>query len=199
VSEVKIYVEGGGNTEELRARCREGITKLLKNSGFAGRLPRIVACGSRNEAFDDFKTAHEQGKLAYVALLVDSEDPIADIEQTWDHLKTRDDWPQPQNAQNDQVLLMTTCMETWIIADRTALSKLYKNCLQTSRLPSTSDLEQRHRHAIQDSLVAATRSCSNAYAKNKRSFEALASVDPNVLRNLLPSFARMIRILKGKL
>ena len=46
----RIYVEGGGDAKDLRTRCREGFHKLLENAGFTGRVPRIVASGSRNEA-----------------------------------------------------------------------------------------------------------------------------------------------------
>ena len=199
MSEAIIYVEGGGTSREMRARCREGFHKLLDKSGFTNRAPRIVPCGSRNAAFDASKTAHKQDVLVYVALWVDSEDPIEDIEKTWQHLKVRDQWERPVGATDEQVFSMTTCMETWIAADRAALNRLYPNCLQESVLPALTNLEQRQRHAVQDSLIQATRTCTNAYAKNKRSFEALANVEPAVLMAQLPSFARMVRILNAKL
>lgn len=199
VSKVTIFVEGGGETSFLKRRCSEGFHDLLTKAGFTGRLPRIVPCGSRNNAFDDFQTAHNQSKQAYVALLVDSEDPIADIEQTWQHLTMRDGWTRPDGAAEDQVFLMTTCMETWIIADRVALSQHYRSCLQVSALPPVHNLEQRDRHDVQNRLVNATHTCTNAYAKNKRSFEALASINPETIKEMLPSFARMVHILDAKL
>lgn len=202
MSDAKIFVEGGGDNKTLQTRCREGFKKLLENSGFAGRLPRIIACGSRNEAYDDFKTEHLAGRTSYVALLVDSEDPVADNEKPWDHLKKRDGWDCPDGATDDQVFLMTTCMETWIVADRDGLRHFFerhKPCLRDAGLPSTVDLETKLRHPTQDALVIATQDCTNAYAKNKRSFEALANVGPAVLRRLLPAFARMERILQDKL
>lgn len=199
MSEKRIFVEGGGDSKELQTRCREGFHKLLEKSGFTRRVPRIVACGSRNDAYDAFKTAQESGNFSLVILIVDSEDPVKDIEKTWEHLKNRDKWACPANATDEQVFLLTTCMETWIIADRAALTRLYGSRLQTSALPATTDMEQRNRHDIQDALVRATRNCSNAYAKNKRSFDALANVDPGELQKLLPSFVRMIRLLNVKL
>ena len=54
---VKIYVEGGGDSKELRTRCREGYSKLIKKLGFVGRMPKIVACGGRNKAYEDFKNS----------------------------------------------------------------------------------------------------------------------------------------------
>ncbi len=203
MTNAKIFVEGGGNdSRELIARCREGFRKLLEKSNFTNHLPRIIPCGSRNEAYDNFKTAFRQGNLAYVALLVDSEDPVADGEKPWEHLKTRDNWERPVGATDDQVFLMTTCMETWIIADQDGLKRFFerhKPCLRTAGLPSAVNLETKLRHPVQDALVTATQDCANAYAKNKRSFEALANVDPAVLRQLLPAFARLERILKDNL
>ena len=198
MKENRIYVEGGGTTSALKTRCREGFRKLLGNSGFEGKMPRIVPCGSRNEAYDDFKTAHAQGKDGYVALLVDSEDPVKDPEDTWRHLNERDGWARPAEVRDEQALLMTTCMETWIVADRPSLRKHYGAKLQESALPSLTDLEGRNRHDIQDALSRATRNCKNAYAKDKRSFEVLSVVQRRSLETL-PSYRRMIRILEGEL
>ena len=203
MTDAKLFVEGGGDSNELQARCREGFRKLLEKSGkFAGRLPRIIACGSRQGAYDNFKTEHLAGKVSYVALLVDSEEPVADGEKPWEHLKTRDNWDCPEKATDDQVFLMTTCMETWIIADQEGLKRFFerhKPCLLAAGLPSTVNLENQQRHQIQDALVTATKDCTNAYAKNKRSFEALANADPAVLRVHLTAFVRMERILDDKL
>ena len=193
-----LYIEGGESKED-QIRCREGFRKLLEKSGFKGRMPRLSACGGRGAAFDDFKTAHAGKKAGdFIAMLVDSEDPVADIEKTWIHLNGRDNWEKPTNAQDDQVLLMTTCMETWIAADRPALRKHYGHKLKENALLPLANFENRNRHDLQDSLIKATRDCSNAYAKGKRSFVVLATLNPSELSSL-PSFARMIRILDGKL
>ena len=202
MTDAKIFVEGGGDSKELLARCRAGFKQLLENSGFAGRAPRIIPCGSRNNAYDSFQTAHRQGAWAYVALLVDSEDPVSDSEKPWEHLKRRDDWDRPAGATDDQVFLMTTCMETWIVADRNGMKRFFerhKPCLRAAGLPSLAGLEVRDRHQVQDALITTTKDCTNAYAKNRRSFEALANADPAVLRPLLPAFVRLERILNDKL
>jgi hypothetical protein len=194
-----LYIEGGGS-KEGHIRCREGFRKLLENAGFSGRMPRLSACGGRQSTFDDFKTAHAGRKAGhYIAMLVDSEDPLEAIDSTWDHLKRRDDWNRPAGALDEHVLFMTTCMETWIVADRAALEEHYHSNLQDNALPPLQDLETRARHDVQDALVHATRHCSNAYAKGARSFEVLAKLDPDVLKQHLPSFVRVDRILKAKL
>jgi hypothetical protein len=190
-----IFVEGGGDKEA----CRKAVRTVLEKGGLTGRVPRIVACGSRNEAFDDFKHAQEQQAFEDVFLIVDSEDPVADRNQPWAHLASRDKWQRPSGASDEQVFLMTTCMETWIAADHTALKAHYGARLHDKSLPPLFDLEQRDRHEVQDNLVAATRNCKNVYRKGARSFHVLLAVNPQTLSKLLPAFARMLAILEERL
>jgi hypothetical protein len=194
-----LYIEGGESKED-QIRCREGFSNLITKMGLVGRMPRLSACGGRGSAFDDFKTAHANRKgHDYVAMLVDSEDPVVgDIEKTWVHLKRRDNWDKPNGAEDDQVLFMTTCMETWIVADRSTLSEHYGHKLQLKALPPLDNLESRNRHELHDALVHASRNCSNTYSKGKRSFEVLAKIAPDELKLYLPSFVRIDRILKEK-
>jgi hypothetical protein len=99
-----IYLEGGGagpKSKETDIRCREGFRKLLENCGFHGRMPRLVACGARGAAFDDFPRGHAASQADYVALWIDSEDPIQDLESTWEHLDARDNWKRPADAADD--------------------------------------------------------------------------------------------------
>ncbi|MDD5198212.1 MAG: DUF4276 family protein [Terrimicrobiaceae bacterium] len=194
-----LYIEGAESKED-QIRCREGFRRLLEKSGFTGRLPRLSACGGRDSAFDDFKTAHSDAKPGhFVAMLIDSEDPMADIEKAWSHLKTRDNWEKPEGAEDEQVLFMTTCMESWIVADRETLKAHYGHNLQENALPPTNGLESRGRADVHTKLEHATRNCTNAYKKGKRSFVVLGELNPTTLEPLLPSFARSKRILNDKL
>lgn len=197
-----IYVEGGGDDSATLASCREGFRKLLERAGFEGRMPRIVAKGYRQSAYRAFCIAHKSGEAGYVALLVDSEDPITDVEKPWEHLAVRRDdaMLKPKGATDEQALLMATCMETWIVADRETLKRLYRGgCPQESALPSPVDLEERDCHAVQDALTRATRDCTNAYREGKRSFRALEEIAPARIRKPLPSFDRILSILGAKL
>ena len=132
-------------------------------------------------------------------MLIDSEDPMADIETTWTHLEGRDGWKKPAGTDDEQVLMMTTCMETWIVADRVALKSHYGRNLQESGLPAIVDLESRLRDVVQNAFVHATRNCGNRYEKGKRSFQVLAELTPHTLSAHLPSFVRAKRILSEKL
>jgi len=191
----KIYIEGGGD-KLLDILCQKGFHKLIKKCGFTGRMPRLVPWGARGFVYKRFKADHaKKASSDYIAMLIDSEDPVANINETWNHLKTRDKWNKPQGATDEQVLFMTTCMETWIVADRATLKSHYLK-LNAKKLPPLNDLENRNRHEIQDKLKEATKNCTNKYEKGKRSYEILGKLNPEALRNNLPSFERMYLILK---
>ena len=90
---VRLYVEGGGNhNKALETRCRKGFSEFIRKSGMSGRMPRIIACGGRQHAFEDFRTAHEQQDATSVpVLLVDGEGPVHDS-NPWDHVRRQDGW-----------------------------------------------------------------------------------------------------------
>ena len=200
-----IYLEGGGGSKELDIRCREGFRKLLQSCGFEEqrRMPRLFASGGRDSAFDDFSNAHANNPAGeYIAMWIDSEEPLADDENTWEHLNnvtTVSRWNRPAGASDDQVLFMTTCMETLLVSDHDSLRRYFGNKLQEPSLPPLVNLEHRSRQDIQNQLVHATRECPKAYSKGKQSFEILAMLTPVVLERYLPSFRRVRRILNEKL
>ena len=163
-------------------------------------MPKLTASGNRNSAYKDFKSAHASASSQdYIAMLVDSEDPVKNVYSPWAHLVQREGWTVPQGATDEQVLLMTTCMETWIVADRSALSDHYGQCLQMSALPPVNNLESKGRKTVQDSLSHATRNCTGPYEKGKKSYQLLGEINPAASGPLLPSFRRARDILDSKL
>ncbi len=196
----RIYLEGGGDSKDGKSRCREGFRKLLEKCGLGGRMPRLVACGSRGSAYDAFKNSHRKvSGTDYVALLIDSEDPLQDMDKTWDHLKRRDSWERPQGAQDDQVLFMTTCMETWIVADLNALDAHFGQRFQPNALPPLHNVESRARGDVQMGLERATRDTAGPYKKGPKSYEVLSKIDPDTIEPHLPSFRRTRKLLGEKL
>ncbi len=200
-----IYIEGGARgagSKEVKIRCQEAFHKLLDRMGFMGRKPHLVACGGRSNVYDRFVTEHSHNAAGYVAIWIDGEEPLANPEAAWEHLRTVatvSPWAKPPGAEDKQVLFMTTCMETWIVADRDVLSNHYGRELQETALPPLVELEGRGRHDVQNKLEHATRNCANAYMKGERSFEILGKLTPATLEKHLPSFGRVRRILAEKL
>ena len=182
-----IYIEGGAsgpNSKNLTIRCQQAFHTILDRMGFEGRKPRLKAGGGRASVYEDFCMAHNAGGGGYVAMWIDSEEPMADIEQAWKHLAavtTVAAWAKPDRAEDDQVLFMTTCMETLIVADRAALRLHYGHKMSENALPPLNGLEGKGRHDVQDRLERATKDCKNAFAKGKRSFAVLEALHPAVL------------------
>ena len=176
-----VYVEGGGNSKSLKSDCRRGFRKFVENAGLAGKMPRIVACGSRNDAFDDFKTAVATGQSAL--LLVDAEGPVT-ASGPWQHLKDRDNWARPEAATEDHCHLMVQVMESWFLADMDALEKFYGDNFRKVALPQNPKIEDVPKLDIERGLTQATRNSSKGeYSKGKHSFEILVELDPAKVRH----------------
>lgn len=197
---VTIYVEGGGESRELKTRCREGFSKLIKKLGFGRRNPKIVACGGRGKAYDMFKNSITSATNdEFPILLVDSEDPVTS--DPWDHLRVRDNWDLPVGAEDDQAQMMATCMETWIMADHATLRDFFGACLRENALIQVNDLENRSRQELLDALISATNNCgrNRGYDKGSNSFTILAKLNPRLLEENLPYFIRFKEMLGRRL
>ena len=202
---VTVFVEGGGN-KATDSACRQAFRSLLTRAGFAGRLPSVIPCGPRNNAYDDFEIALRNGD-EYPILLVDSEELVADANQpninpsgAWMHLAQRGGRERrPRNAQDDQAQLMVTTMETWLIADRDAL-KAYFPGINENALPPNSELENRRKQDILNKIEDATqRSSKGRYHKGNHAFDLLGRVAPDELRRRLPHFQRFVAALDARL
>lgn len=181
---VKIYVEGGGEgkgSKALKSELRQAFQTFFKGWGLDGVLPSVVACGARNQAFEDFKTAIKKPKAGeMILLLVDSEDYPA-CKLKWAHVAKRDGWIKPNQVTEDQLYFMAVCMESWFMADKQALADFYGQGFQPNQLPKTSagqPLEQFSKSVIYAGLENATRSTQKGeYGKGAHSFKILAKVD----------------------
>lgn len=190
---VRLYVEGGGDSKDLQARCREAFSKLIERASLRGRMPRITACGGRRSAYEDFCVALRTATTdTYAVLLVDSETPVTS--DRWTHILNRDQWPRPATAADDQLQLMVVCMETWLLADPAALRRVFASCLREGALLPSNNLEGRTRDEVNSALITATVDCGHTrmYAKGRRSFQVLKELDPQRLTGCLPHFQRFI-------
>ena len=163
-------------------------------------MPRVVACGARNQAFDRFQTELKIGKR-YPMLLVDSEDLVDGANGpdnpsgAWRHVADRDNWQRPKAASDDQAQLMVTTMETWLVADPNALIKHFPS-MNSTKLPDDNNLESRTKEDILAALKRATSSSSKGeYKKGRDSFDLLGKLNPDELKSKLPHFRRFVNAL----
>jgi hypothetical protein len=196
---LRVYVEGGGNTSALKSECRRGFSQFFSKILPLGKQPKIIACGSRNEALDDFRTALRQYPQEHVVLLVDAEAPVDSERTVWEHLKKRDQWDPPAGASEDNTHLMVQCMESWFLADPEALARYFGQGFQASALPKNPNIETIAKSDVLRALEAATRQTKTkgSYSKGRHSFAVLALIDANKVRRSSPHAERLATVLLG--
>lgn len=211
---VKVFVEGGGDSNDLKTACRKGFRTFFENAGIKRpHQPTIVACGGRQNAFEDFCTALRNGDDAF--LLVDSEESVATALQPkdaegrddldkwlpWIHLAQRrgDGWVKPANATDLQCHLMAECMESWFLADREELTIFFGQGFESNRLPAVGNaVESIPKQTVYSSLAKATAHCKKKaqYGKGEHSFKLLAAIDANKVIKASPWAKRLVDELK---
>ena len=192
----KLYIEGGGDAKSLKARFREGWNRFFEKAGVARRV-KIVRGGGRKQTFDRFVTAvSEPSPGDLPILLVDSESAVQPEHSVWKHLRTRDNWPRPQNASDDQAFLMVQVMETWFLTDREALQDYFGVSFRQKKLKQWPRLEDLPKKTVLEALDQATAQCSKQYKKGRISFELLAKINPGRVMRGCPHAKDLIERLK---
>jgi hypothetical protein len=184
---VKVYVEGGGNhNKALETECRRGLQEFFERGGLRGRLPRVVARGGRQQAYDAFCSALVYAQRNETSLLlVDSEAPVQQP-GPWEHLKQRagDGWDRPPGATDEQAHLMVQCMEAWFLADQDCFRRYYGDGFRSGALREWVNVENVLKADVMSALRAATRDSrtKGEYSKGNHSFKILALIDPVKVR-----------------
>ncbi|MBN2830427.1 MAG: DUF4276 family protein [Candidatus Cloacimonetes bacterium] len=175
---VKVYIEGGGESNSLRTDLRKAFQNFFISAGL-NKKPRVVASGSRNEAFDDFCCAVRTLSDNDVALLlVDSEETFTKDDNSVEYLKKRDSWNFPNDVDSCLVHLMVVTMETWLIADPKSLQESFGAGFNSEVFSKVKDIETVSKEDAYSLLDKAFKDTpSKKYIKGKHSFRALACVD----------------------
>jgi len=189
VTDIAIYLEGGGPTKDTRTPFRRGMSEFLQPLVQLVRQQgvrwRIIPCGSRNEAFADFCDALTNESGVFNVLLVDSETLPTTTNSPWSHLSQRkgDEWTKPTSATDEHCHLMTACMESWLVVDRDALKKHFTKGFDESKLPLPQYVETTEKEKIADALSKATKgTTTGSYGKIRDGAKLLALADSSLVR-----------------
>ena len=184
ISEIRLYCEGGGDGRATQEKLRDGLREFLKSLRDEARQKKIrfevMACGSRNETFDKFKTARRTHTTAFNVLLVDAEEPLA--QPPWRHLRERDGW-NLQAADERHCHLMVQTTEAWIVADVEALKHFYQKGFNAKAIPKNPDVERINKAELARALKNATRRTNKGeYHKTRHTPELLKKIAPAKVR-----------------
>ena len=196
---VCLYVEGGGDQANTLTACKKAF-RLFFEKALPGRLkPKIVACGSRDNAHNDFCISLRSDPNTFAVLLVDSEDPVLPGNSAAQHLRRRErHWTA--NIPEDQVHLMVQCMKTWFLADQPALKQYYGHEFRQSALPGNPSIEDVLKQDVVSGLQNATRGTKKGkYHKTRHGFEILERIDPMAVQQKSRHAAALFGVLITKL
>ena len=190
-----VFVEGGGSTKKQQRACRQAFTALFRHAGLAGLMPRVTACGSREQAYKDFCNAFADDSSDPV-LLVDSEGALQATD-AWSHLAQKDGWQRPEGARANSAHLMVQVMESWFLADRPALAAYFGRDFRAAALPQSTAIEDVPKDDVLDGIKNASRHTSKAYDKGRHSFEILERLDVSRVTDACPRAKRLIDALQS--
>jgi Domain of unknown function (DUF4276) len=203
VKEVRIYIEGGGDGKNTKALIRQGFSQFFKPLVELARSKKvkwnIIICGSRDNAFKDFKTALKDHTEAFNILLVDAEAPVK-LESPWQHLKLRDNWDKPSGVDDSQCHLMVQAVEAWFIADISTLKRFYGQGFKENSIPRNPNVETIAKDDLEPSLKAATnKTTKGEYHKINHASKLLELLDVATVRQASPYCDRLFTTLQGKI
>ena len=211
----RLYIEGGGRAdpepgEMNRAAMvddnaeafRRGWQIFFNKAGVDGQMLEVAVGGGQQEAFALFDNqlnryaGHEKTEPKPV-LLVDSEEPVADGHNVWDHLESRHQhrFQRPANADEHSAYMMVQAMETWFIADMPALQRFYGDSLDANCFENLPPLETMPKEDALITLQKATLMCSRHYKKGRRSYRLLAEIEPQLVAAACPHADQLLTYL----
>lgn len=184
MTEIRIFVEGGGHSKRTQQRLREAFDRFLTQPKDAARERRIrwrlAICGGRGQTYRDFAWALRAFPEAFNVLLVDSEAAVA--RRPPEHLRTHDNWDCSLGTE-ENYHLMVQAMEAWLIADPEALALFYGPRFGARAIPKQQNVEEIPKVDLQTSLENATRGTQKGpYRKLDHGSALLGRIDPDKVR-----------------
>jgi len=200
-AEIRLYIEGGGDSAEAKAQLRRGFRAFLSPAYQKAREARVamqvILCGSRTSTREDFLKAFQSHPTAFNVILVDSEERVSSAVRK--HLADRDGWTFA-GVDESQLQLMVQAMETWFVADPDALLRFYGNDFRLNAIPKAVDVEEIDKDQLLAALREATRQTQKGkYQKIRHASLLLALIDPEKVQQAAEHCRRLFAVVEQRI
>ena len=189
---MKIYFEG-------HRTLRSGFTKFLAPiRDIAARRQidiNLVNGDSKWETVRDFvRAVRTDDDTVHNMLLVDSDKAVSNTSSMCEEIRRGSTWDNAVVVDDRQLHFMVQVMESWFLADKSALEDYYGRSFRTNRLPSNPNVEQIQKADVESGLRSATRETGKgADHKTRHAPDLLARIDPSRVRSVAPHCDRLFR------
>lgn len=183
IRELHLFIEGD-------ARLRAGFSQLFMK---ALREPcqkqqvilKVMLCGSNGDAFNLCRRAAGVG--VDCVLLIDADSPVAEGRQAREHLHQLHGWKDLPSLKHGQVHLMVVAMESWLVCDAEAWTKVFGSKFRSDALPKARNIESVDNKSLTDAINRATRDTpSGPYHKVKHGVRLLETLCPDRVADRAP-------------
>ena len=212
----RLYIEGGGRADPPPGQTnraamidsnteafRRGWQRFFNKAGVDGQILEIAVGGGQEEAFKLFSKqlafhGLQQTTESKPLLLVDSEEPVASGNTVWQHLQTRshNSFQRPAGADDQSAYMMVQAMETWFIADLTALQHFFGVQFDASVFENFPALETILKEDALEKLRQSSFKCKPRYRKSKVSYDLLAQINPDTVADACPHANQLLTYLR---
>lgn len=181
---VCLYVEGGpkGTHANGLRLFRNGFKQHLVKLDPRLKAMEVSPCGSAEETIRDYARAvRENGSDFVPSLLVDSDAPVI-ANSPAEHLRTKLDSAHVPREARANIFLMVQCMESWFVADPTALKACFGDRLRENVLRLNQDIEAVSKRDVLGALKAAVEATpAGDYHKVRHGAKILENLNPETV------------------
>ena len=189
MTEIKLYVEGGGKHTSKNATIKlqrgfDAFLRELKELAKSKHIPfKIIPLGSIEDTYKEFDLSVRKSQQTFNLLLVDSDKAVPPGESARAFLQREHRKWKLKIADDEQCHLMAQTMESWFIADVEALKNYYGQDFNDKALPKAKNVETIDKLRVESGLKAATKNTSKGeYQKINHGGVLLEKIDAKKVR-----------------
>jgi len=200
VSEIKLYVEGGGKGSHKFAtlKLQQGFDSFFRELKEAARERKIsfkiIPSANTQSTYDDFIRSVENSPQSFNILLVDSDLPLEENETARGFLQKKFKKWDLKKIADEQCHLMVQIMESWFLADKEKLAVFYKQKFNINALPKDKNVEKIPKTTVEKSLANATKNTQpGEYHKINHGGKILELIDSAKVRDSAPNCDKLFQ------